>query len=321
MLEQKDLFHGVLLNPSTRPGINRLLIVSGFATAGMADRHMEHLQKMSKAISIELIVGMTRRSGIEKAQHYAFRKMAKECPYGMDFSCRYVGRGNPVHAKTYCWMKGDEPCVAFVGSANYTLTAFGREQIESVVEADQRGVMSFHRETRRNTVDCNDEDIEQKIALTETRSAEDDDDSESVTLSLLDKRTGDPPAKSGINWGQRPNRDPNEAYINIPANIGRSGFFPERSEQFTVLTDDGDSFIMVRAQDAGKGIETTQNNSLLGRYLRTRIGVKSGEYVTRQHLVEYGRTNVTFRKIDEETYEMDFRPNMGPGEDAEGWQK
>lgn len=319
MLEQKDLFRGVLLDPSTKPGIDRLLIVSGFATAGMADRHMAHLQKMDKTISIELIVGMARQSGIERAQHYAFRKLTKECPYGMDFSCRYVGLGNPVHAKTYCWIKRGEPCVAFVGSANYTLTAFGREQIESVVEADQQSVMDFYHKMRRNTVDCNDEDIEQKIALTETRKTE--DDGESITLSLLDKRTGETPARSGINWGQRPGRDPNQAYINIPADIGRSGFFPERHEQFTVLTDDGDSFIMVRAQDKGKGIETTQNNSLLGRYLRARIGVGSGEYVMRQHLIEYGRTNVTFRKIDEETYVMDFRPNMGPGEDAEGWQK
>lgn len=319
MLEQKDMFHGVLLDPSTQPGIDRLLIVSGFATAGMADRHMEHLQKMNKTISIELIVGMARENGIEKAQHYAFRKLAKERPYDMDFSCRYVGLGNPVHAKTYCWMKGDKPYMAFAGSANYTLTAFGRGQIESVVEADQQSVMDFHHKMRRNTVNCKDDEIEQKIALTETNKTE--EDGESVTLSLLDKRTGETPKRSGINWGQRPGRNPNQAYINIPADVGRSGFFPERYEQFTVLTDDGDSFIMVRAQDKGKGIETTQNNSLLGRYLRTRIGVRSGEYVTRQHLVEYGRTSVTFRKIDEETYMMDFRPNMGPGEDAEGWQK
>ena len=58
----------------------------------------------------------------------------------------------------------------------------------------------------------------------------------------------------------------------------------------------------------------------MGEYIRTRIGVRSGEYVTRQHLAEYGRTDITFTKIDEETYILDFRPNFGPGEDAELWQ-
>ena len=318
MLEE-DLFHRVLLDSATQPGINRLQIVSGFATAGMADRHMEHLQKMGKAINIELIVGMTRQIGIEKAQHYAFRKLAGELPYGMGFSCRYVVRGNPVHAKTYCWMREKEPCLAFVGSANYTLTAFGRGQIESMAEANQQSVMEFHRRVRRNTIDCNDGDVEQEVLLTETREIT--DDGESVTLSLLDKRTGKPPEKSGINWGQRSDRNRNQAYINIPMGVGSSGFFPKRSEQFTVLADDGYSFIMVRAQDGGKGIHTTQDNSLLGGYLRARIGVKSGEYVTLQHLVEYGRTDITFTKIDEETYLMDFRPNMEAGETAERRQK
>ena len=188
-----------------------------------------------------------------------------------------------------------------------------------MADTDPILVTQFQASVLRSTADCLDSDIKNKVALTETRQIA-DSASETVTLSLLNRRTGDTPSRSGINWGQRASRDRNQAYINIPADIGRSGFFPNRFEQFTVLTDDGDSFIMVRAQDGGKGLHTTQNNALLGEYLRARMRVPSGHYVTRQHLVEYGRTDVTLTKIDDETYLLDFRPNMGPGEDVESWQ-
>lgn len=64
--------------------------------------------------------------------------------------------------------------------------------------------------------------------------------------------------------------------------------------------------ICVRAQDGGKGLHTTLNNSLLGEYFRYRLGVKNGEFVTREHLLKYGRTDVDFYKIDDENYYMDF---------------
>jgi len=310
----EGLFQEVLIAPAREQGINRLQIISGFATAAMADRHMEELAKLNCKISIDLIIGMTRRNGIERAQHFALKKLTKEQPYDMDFNCRYVVKGNPVHAKAYCWMRDNQPVTGFNGSANYTRTAFSRSQIETMSAVDGQPVADFYSQILRQTTDCLDSEIADKIALTETRTV--NDDSETITLSLLD-RTGETPARSGINWGQRAGRDGNQAYINIPAKIGKSGFFPDRYEPFTVLTDDGDSFIMVRAQDSGKALHTTQNNALLGDYLRVRMRVPSGNYVTRQHLIEYGRTDIGFTKIDDETYLLDFRPNTGPGEDME----
>lgn len=316
-----NLFKHVLIDPATKLGINRLQIVTGFATAGMIDRHMEHLKSKSLNVDIDLIIGMTKYAGIEKAQHFALKKLVEEKPFGLDFRCLYVVNGNPVHAKSYCWLNGTKPQIAFLGSANYTLTAFGRSQIEVMTNADPSEAKRFYDSILGCATDCSDVDIESKVLLTESRTIENNADGETVTLTLLDKRTRDTPKRSGINWGHRGSRDRNQAYINIPAPHRKGNFFPKRGEQFTVLTDDRYSFIMVRAQDGGKGLHTTQNNALLGKYLRDRIGMHSGDYVERQHLVKYGRTDVTFTKIDEETYLMDFRPNMGPGEDVETWQK
>ena len=317
-----NLFQRVLLKPALNlkrgHGAGRLLIVSGYATASMADRHMSHLKELGLQPAIDLIVGMTTQSGIEKAHHSGLQNLAKGNEYGIEFTCRYISLGNPVHAKVYCWLdSGGGAVEAFCGSANYTLAGFGRSQKEALSFTDPTDGRIFHEQLRRDTTDCLDDEIENKVTLTETRKTPSGTSLPSVTLSLLTKQTGETHERSGLNWGQRPGRESDQAYIPIPA--PHYDFFPPIGEQFTMMTDDGESFVFVRAQQKGKALHTTQNNSLMGRYIRNRIGVAPGEYVTRQHLIEYGRTDITIEKIDEETYLLDFRPNLGPGEDAEIW--
>jgi len=94
----------------------------------------------------------------------------------------------------------------------------------------------------------------------------------------------------------------------------RMGFFPDREQHFTVLTDDGKSIICSTAQSAKKdapldnykAIHSTTNNSLLGEYFRYRLGLASGAFVNTSDVINYGRTDVTFYKLDDETYYMDF---------------
>ena len=135
----------------------------------------------------------------------------------------------------------------------------------------------------------------------------------SVRISLLD-RSGDLPLRSGLNWGQRPEerREPNQAYIKLPASVYKTNFFPPRTNHFTVLTDDGKVLICVRAQDSGKGVQTPHNNSLIGEYFRNRLNVSSGKLVKREDLTRYGRHDIVFYKIDDETYYMDFSNTASP---------
>jgi hypothetical protein len=62
----------------------------------------------------------------------------------------------------------------------------------------------------------------------------------------------------------------------------------------------------VRAQAGGKAIHTYKDNSILGKYIRKRIGIPLGKYVTLSDLKKYGRSDVTIYKIDDENYYMDF---------------
>ena len=124
-------------------------------------------------------------------------------------------------------------------------------------------------------------------------------------LSLL-QRGGDTGTKSGINWGQRDGRNPNEAYIPLPVSIARSGFFPLEKNHFTVVTDDGHTLILRVEQQNDKAITTPLSNAQLGEYLRNRLGASNGAYISRRDLEAYGRTDISFYKLDEEQYYMDF---------------
>jgi len=115
------------------------------------------------------------------------------------------------------------------------------------------------------------------------------------------------PDRSGLNWGQRAGRNPNQAYLPIPAADQRSGFFPEVGEVFSVECDDGFKLTLVRAQQNGKALETPDNNALLGEYFRRRLNVRLGNPVALRHLHEYGRTSVDIFRSQTEGYLLDFR--------------
>ncbi|MBE2228867.1 MAG: NgoFVII family restriction endonuclease [Ignavibacteria bacterium] len=126
-----------------------------------------------------------------------------------------------------------------------------------------------------------------------------------IKISFLD-RNGNLPKISGLNWGQRAGREKNQAYIKLPSNVYHSNFFPPIGVRFVLETDDGRSFTCTRAQANGKAIETPENNSLLGLYFRRRLNLNRGVLVEKQHLLDYGRTDLDIFKVSENTYRIDF---------------
>lgn len=309
----EDLFEKVLIDPAKKDGANKLLIISGFASPNMLDKQLRTLNKDGPSINIDLIVGMPKLNGILKAHHLEFQKADQNGLYGNDVTCSYIVDGCQVHAKSYVWLADDQPIKAFSGSANYTNTGFGKGQVEILSEVDVALAKTFFENCANNSLRCNHDDIENSVLIHEKSKSTDGNakqfaQAESVTLSLLDSRTGETPARSGLNWGQREGRNPDQAYISVPVEVQKAEFFPPREDQFTVWADDSTSFIFVVAQDNGKALHTSEDNSQLGSYLRKRLGVSSGQYVTKDDLLNYGRTDVTFTKLDDDTYYMDFLP-------------
>ncbi len=315
-----DLFNIALMQPAT--SANCLKIVSGYATSAMA---FNHLKRLSNNINIQLIVGMCPRDGLSKSNHQGFKKLVDE-DYRDTFQCSYIENSPAVHSKVYVWCQDDKPVCAYTGSANYTQTSFFSSQHEILTECNPETALHYYNTLDRNTIYCNHIEVENVIKIFHDKSylrysnliADNPistSDSvvkelvalESIQVSLLN-RDGVVSSRSSLNWGQRPeeHREPNQAYIPLKSKIYNSSFFPNLGVDFTVLTDDNKVLICTRAQQNGKAIHTPHNNSLIGIYFRNRLGVQEGRKVTKEHLEAYGRNYLTFFKIDDETYFMDF---------------
>lgn len=323
-----NLFEHILIEPAVRGG-RKLYIVSGYATPAMAFHHLNTLRERSLNVSIELIIGMCALEGLGQSHHLGFNEIV-EGNFKDNFKCSYLTTVPPVHSKVYAWLNDKKLIAGFAGSANYTQAAFGGRKREFMVPCNAEDCLDYFQSLISETIYCNHQDADKEIIIYNDRTFEYRqrmgrltvdllpepatkapiiEGLEHITISFFDTR-GDLPKRSGLNWGQRPeyNREPNQAYIRIPIEIARTNFFPPRGEHFTVLTDDDRVLICTRAQDESKAIECPQDNSLIGMYFRNRLGLRSGQMITRADLIGYGRTDVDFYKIDDETYYMDFPP-------------
>lgn len=299
-------------------GANKLCIVSGYATPNMTSWMMKNLKEFgADPIDISLIVGMVPFDGLSIAVHEGFKRLQNEIlpPEVKHYQCSYVCDSLPVHSNVYVWLMDEKPIVAFTGSANFTQSAFGQKRKEYMAECNSEAAYKYFCDVEQYTIFCNHAEVEEYIILYPTHNILDIENKpivslsgeniESVTLSLL-ARGGETGARSGLNWGHRGKRNRNEAYIPLPANIVRTGFFPLNEQHFTVVTDDGHQLILRVQQEGDKAITTPLSNAQLGEYFRKRLGLANGAYIWRKDLEKYGRTDVSFYKFDDEQFYLDF---------------
>lgn len=324
-LASDNLFDDILSSPA-RDGYDELLIISGYASAPMARRHIDILEKKHGAVpsKIRLHIGMASTDGVSRAQHRTFRELSQRQD-SLQFSCSYSTNGAEVHSKLYIWLLRGDPALAWTGSANYTQTGFGLNSTgrrEVLTPTDPQAALTYAEEILKSSVvDCLSPKVESSISFTDAGPHQHHrnhaasapkhktvgyKDAPQVTLSLLDTKTHRTPEKSGINWGQREERDSNEAYIAVPSDIQKMKFFPPRGEYFLATTDDGETLLLNSAQERGKALQTPECNSLLGRYLRKRLRISPGSYVRTSDLQKHGRSNVTFTRTGKEEYHLDF---------------
>ncbi len=317
-------FHNMILLDPAKAGMDCLCIVSGYGTSAMALNQINHLQRFGCQVNISLVLGMTCFDGLTENNHIGFTRLVSN-----SFDCRYITKGPCVHSKVYCWLKDNKPALAFMGSANYTFNGFWGQQREIMNKCDENHAFAYFNSLIKDSLECTHPDIKQFINIYKTPPKRKikkpkaqkklhkgiplndfdflNEELNPVTLSLLSTRTGETHhGGGGLNWGQRGSRNPNESYIPIPRTIQRMGFFPPIRVPFNVRTDDGKIMICTRGGDGGKNLHTPESNSILGKYFRDRLGMGSGAYITLQDLKNYGRTDVSFIKIDDQNYYMDF---------------
>ena len=317
----KDIAKTVLFKPLSHD-VNELYIVSGYATPTMLSWYIKNLyHKTQTPIRIHLLVGMVPFDGISVSVHEGFIQLVRgEQPQEIaKLECSYIYDAPAVHSNVFIWAKDGSPVLAFSGSANFVQSSFvGRHRQEVMNECDPQEALKYYQSLIDRSIYVHHAEVEEYVVIHPTHAVLDlentlvegfdlmaQDGYQTVTLSLI-TRTGEPGKRSGLNWGQRPGRNANEAYISLPSKIAKGGFFPLEKRHFTAITDDRHQLILRIEQQNDKAITTPARNSDLGEYFRNRLGLANGAYVTRADLDRYGRTDVVFLKLDEETYYMDF---------------
>lgn len=272
---KENLFEEVLVRPAEQ--YDELCIVSGFATPAMGALQLDIIKEKfdRQDIQINLVVGMTPSSlGISKPHHKNFVKLVNERTM---FNCSYLKpTAKPTHTKLYCWLKKGIPQEAFLSSANYTLNAFKEYQDEIATDCNPIEAYSYYKSKVTYSLYCTCDEANEMVRNSIVRTLknsenehidldahENKENIEYVNLPLFSERDNQIHAHSGLNWGQRNGREPNQAYIPIPAKIQKSKFFPPRGQYFSVLTDDGFPFVCVVAQDNGKALHTTDRKSVV----------------------------------------------------------
>lgn len=346
MLYTKNLESVILYNPALTSGMacNSLQIISGFTDCERISSHLITLfdgikeKKYANQIKIDLILGMTRGASLTKKKHKKICQTIERSKTmrGMPkISCRYIAIGREVHSKVYVWSKGNKPQIAFCGSANYSMNAFQKRR-ECMSDCDPQQAKEYYDALNRDTVDCFDADVELKMHFSEGDTSANEDISEdnlenlryekyatrtpidTISISLL-KTSGDVGHGSGINWGIRPNgtrRNRNQAYIPYNRGDRKPGFFPEKTNPeekncplFKVITKDIGAFYMRLAQAGEKAIHSAENNAIIGKWIRDKIGVPDGEFITKEMLERYGTTRVVFKKYENNIYILEFELN------------
>ncbi|MDR2772170.1 MAG: NgoFVII family restriction endonuclease [Elusimicrobiota bacterium] len=319
MMIYENLYEKVLIEPC-KEGADTLKIISGFATSTMASEHLEDLHQKHLTAQIILTVGMCPAAGLSVSNHKGFQNIVNSNAeaFRKHFVCSYIYKAPSVHTKLYVWYKKQSLYRAFVGSANYTHNAFYNQR-EILAEIASQNIEHYCQTLDAVSILCNHPDAETLVRFYNDSGYYKDKllrpgptkylpNINYVVVSLLSHRTGEVQNKGGLNWGQRPGRNKNQAYLQLPADVYKSDFFPKAPQTFTVITDDSKTFICRRAEkdQQGQAIHTPLNNSSLGEYFRNRLGLPNGSVVTRQDLEKYGRTDVVFYKFDTGDYYMDF---------------
>lgn len=320
MLLCNHLAEQILFNP-LYDHADELNIMSAYATPNMLSWYLKNIHhRVFEPIKINLIVGMVPFDHLSVSIHEGFKGIvSSDLPAEVSsVKCSYVYDQPAEHGNLYIWSRNDELLSAFTGSANFVQNSFiGSGRREIMKPCAPAEAMDYYNSVISRTVYCNHAEVEEYVIIksahpvldTECNPIGPMDPEKTVELSLITK-TGEPGTKSGLNWGQRSGREPNEAYIPLPAPIARSGFFPLEKQHFTALTDDRIRLTLRVEQQGDKAITTPERNSDLGEYFRRRLELANGAYITRADLDRYGRLDVAFTKLDDETFYMDFSPKF-----------
>lgn len=309
--------------------VDQFIVLSGYVGPEPI-RRLETLPFPSR-----VVYGMYGEQGISAPLH---RKL---CQLEKDISNTEILYSKlPIHSKCYMWLSNKKIQHALVGSANFSINGLHSDYREVLAETtfDTFQPLQHYLDfiLERSQL-CTDDAIQVKnISLSANKDIADIPHNPDVCqLSfLVHKKTGETaPEGSGINWGfaKKGHNKPGDAYIAIPTWAIRQypNIFPPNQQHALVLSpgarasrqndaieiiwDDGTTMtglmegsMPVDGISFPKQISSAPDKGTMGKYLRSRMGLKEDAFVTKEDFNRYGRSTIDISRSGDGVYYMDF---------------
>ena len=331
----KDLVFGM----HEKIGVNdvdELTIVSGY----VGFEPIEELGNLPLEIHAKVVYGMYGQDKISKQVHEALIELQGELP-----NVEILYSTLPVHSKLYRWTEKETIKRALIGSANFSVSGLCNNYKETLCDISKSAypqLSQYFDIVLGRCIPCTSRLVRLRRGKAKKKIDEDNDNlvAENICrMSLLD-RNGNVHAKSGLNWGvngwlRDVHTSPGDAYIAITKNMIRT--FPEmfppkkyvelenmdnqgrhnrQNDEIELIWDDGIRMrgLLEGSQDVDgvsfpKQLSSSPSKSIIGHYLRRRLGVlnKGDNYrVTNADLEKYGRMSIDVSLLGEGIYYMDF---------------
>ncbi len=312
---------------------DEIIIVSGYVGPNPVGRLTE------LPLNATVIYGMYGEAGIAEHLHNSLLR----CQNNNSNTNIYYSK-IAVHSKCYVWKLNGAVIHALLGSANFSSNGLSTPYREVLAETTVDTFSPLNEYIKRilnNSVLCTDVQVTPETALAPRRTLGAQLPSDICQMTLLGTKNtlrsdrGEVPYASGLNWGHslgHVSRD--DAYIPILAEyVGRyPDLFPlkqnfptisngrgratRHNDKIDIIWDDRTPMegLLEGNRPSGnwvypKQISSFPEKSILGKYIRRRLGLPSGELVTRTHLEAYGRTHIDISLLGEGIYYFDFSVN------------
>ncbi len=304
----------VLFEDFKSKDVDEIIVVSGY----VGPMPIQALKEECGNKKATVIYGMFAKDGIQEDLHKSLIKISNE---------RIVIRYSKVavHSKLYLGLREMKIVCAKVGSANFSNSGLyndGREVLVDVEDPVFPKIKDYYSKVLEQSLSCRDASIVCKEKKHRSRIGDNQNTDQRCLLSLLSN--GTVPEKSGLNWGcGNGHVSEGDAYIRIscddieqyPDMFPPKKYLGESTENDVVefIWDDGIvmSGLMEGTQEIDnvaypKQISSNPRKSILGKYLRDRLGVPYNKVVTKEDLDSYGRCDIEIELISDGVYRLDF---------------
>lgn len=334
MLYYKELDKKIFEMQGNLASSNNIVIVSGY----VGYQTIKRLGELCHDTHITVIYGMYGSERISLPLHEALKEIQDQYK-----NIEILYSTIPVHSKIYTWNCDKHIEKALIGSANFSISGLMNDYKEVLADVDDQTFFELRNYCDlvvSKAINCKDSSVKFKNvhkSKRPTKNARKNLDGNVFRATLLDSKKL-VPKKSGLNWGLSSGHvSEGDAYIRItvndikaypdlfppkkyfgvenPASSGRKN---RENDEVELIWDDGEKMIgLFEGQQSKpfnglmypKQLSTSPQKSILGKYLRKRLGVDLDHTITKADLKRYGRDYIDISLIGEGIYYMDFSVN------------